>query len=162
MIVASAENWAIGKDNALPWRLSGDLKKFKELTMGHSIIMGRKTFESIGRPLPGRDNFVLTRDLSNKKKQDSLFFFKNFNEVEKALIEKGETEAFIIGGGEIYKKFLGKADRIYLTRVHTVIDGDTFFPELKKEDWELESDEKFFKDNKNEYDWSFQIFNRKG
>lgn len=125
IIVAVSENGVIGKDNQLLWRLPDDLKRFKQLTLGHPMIMGRKTFESIGKPLPGRTSIVITSQ-------------KNFNvdgilvthSLEEALhIARGieQTEAFIIGGGDIYKQALPLADRLYVTEVETVMDGDTFF-----------------------------------
>ena len=135
IIVAVAENQAIGFDNHLLWHISEDLKRFKSLTLGHHIIMGRKTFLSIGKPLPGRVNIIITRN-------------ENFN-IEgcitaKSLVEafeiaKNDSEAFIIGGGEIYKMALPIADKIYLTRVHASYPGDTFFPEIDFTEWYTES-----------------------
>ncbi|MHC1702979.1 MAG: dihydrofolate reductase [Tenuifilaceae bacterium] len=135
IIVAVAENQAIGFDNHLLWHLSEDLKRFKSLTLGHHIIMGRKTYESIGKPLPGRVNIVISR-------QENLNIegCKIAKSIEEALeIAKNDSEVFIIGGGEIYQQTLPIANRIYLTRVHASYPGDTFFPELNFIEWDKES-----------------------
>ena len=162
IIVSVSENWVIGKDNKLLWKLSNDLKRFKKITIGKPVIMGQKTFESLPNgALPERVNIVLTFD-------------KNFNapniipvfSIEEALdkvIEccSRDSEVFIIGGGMVYKQFLDISDTVYLTTVHTVVEGDTKFPELLKEQWELISEEFKEKDNKNEYDQTYKIYNRK-
>lgn len=118
---------AIGKDNKLLWNLSGDLKRFKELTSGHPIIMGRKTFESIGRPLPNRLNIILTRDKVFAPTGCRVVYSPDEALAEAKLVE--DTEIFIIGGGEVYKTFLPLTDRLYLTVVDSDQDGDTFFPD---------------------------------
>jgi dihydrofolate reductase len=146
IIVAQSNNRVIGKDNKLLWRQSDDLKRFKSLTLNNKVVMGRKTFESIGKPLPNRENYVLTR---NNIEIDGC---KILNHPDDVLDLKGDI--FIIGGGEIYKKFLNLADEIYLTQVDCELDGDTFFPPITN-DWKVESEEKFKKDNKNQYDWRF-------
>ena len=131
IIVAMAKNRVIGANNALPWHLSADLKRFKMLTMGHHIIMGRKTFESIGRVLPGRTSVVVTRN--------SAFRFEGVVTAEGLgdALEKsiGDGEVFVIGGGEIYAEALPIADRVYATEVDGCCDGDTFFPELDSATW---------------------------
>jgi dihydrofolate reductase len=151
-LVACDLNGAIGKQGDLPWRLPSDLARFKQRTMGAPIIMGRKTYESIGRPLPGRLNIVISRT-------------SNFEGVimarspAAAVTACGDVEeAFIIGGGEIYRLALENnlVDRIYLTRVHKKLDGDTFFPELN-DDWKLISSEKHRADEKHIYSYSFEI-----
>lgn len=130
IIVAVSENGIIGKDNDLPWKISEDLKRFKELTKGHPVIMGRKTHESIGRILPDRLNIVITRD-----KDVSYNGCITVNSISDAIRKAGnDKEIFIIGGGEIYKKSLGFVDRIYLTKVHQTVEGDTYFPTLNS-DW---------------------------
>ena len=155
IIVATAANGVIGKDNQLLWRLSTDLKQFRILTTGHSIIMGRKTFESIGKPLPNRTNIVISR-------QSNFDFPKGIlkaNSLEKAIEmakeASGNEEIFIIGGGNIYKQAIDITDKIYLTEVKANIEGDTFFPKLNNEDWKEISRISYTKDEKNDYDFDF-------
>ena len=127
-IVAVADGGVIGKDGKLPWHFSSDLKYFKKTTMGCTLIMGRKTFESIGqKPLPGRENFVLSRH--KKMEAENLRFFDSF---EKALAEVKTEKAFIIGGGELFRHTLDKIDGIFLTRIHAPFEGDTFYPVIPK------------------------------
>lgn len=129
IIVAVAKNNVIGKDNKLPWHLPEDLKHFKELTSGHTVIMGRKTFESIGRPLPNRKNIVISRN-ENFKAND----MEVVHSIEQALdLTKNEDEVFIIGGAEIYKQALLLVNKIYLTRINKDYEGDAYFPELGPE-----------------------------
>ena len=131
IIAAVSDNNVIGKNNKLPWHLPEDLKRFKEVTSGHTVIMGRKTYESIGRPLPNRVNIVITRNKDFKPKG-----VKVVHSIEEALSlasEAGETETFIIGGAEIYKQALPLANKIYLTRINKNYKGDAYFPELGKE-----------------------------
>lgn len=151
IIVAVAENGVIGKDNQLIWRLSSDLKRFKALTMGSPILMGRKTHESIGKALPGRENIILTR---NKEYQAEGC--RIINDLKAFIDSRKDTEEkiFIIGGEEIYRLSLEFADEVHLTRVHTNIDGDAFFPELNS-NWKEVDCTKHQKDEKNEYDYSF-------
>jgi dihydrofolate reductase len=131
LIVAMAQNGVIGRDNTLPWRLPEDLKRFKTFTLGKPLLMGRKTFESIGRPLPGRDNFVLTRDRSWSAAGVSVV-----HSVEEALASAaGNQELVAIGGAEIYRLVLPFARRIYLTHVHADVPGDTYFPEFDATQW---------------------------
>lgn len=126
MIVAMSENRVIGKDGGLPWHLPEDLKRFKKITMGHPIIMGRKTYESIGRALPGRRNIVISRN-SNLQ----IDGVETTSSLGEALdLVKSEKEVFIIGGAQIYEASLSQADRIYLTEVHQQIHGDAYFPEI--------------------------------
>lgn len=159
-IVATTENWVIGKDNEIPWYLSDDFKYFKKTTMRHHIIMGRKTYKSIGRPLPKRTNIVLTRN--------PFYIIQNClmaNSIQQALeiaYDNGEEEAFIIGGGNIYKESFSLLDRIYLTVVHTELEGDTFFPVLDKNEWqEVSSSERHSANEKNDFDFTFKVFERK-
>lgn len=149
IIVAAAENNVIGKDNDMPWRLSADLKRFKKLTMGHHIIMGRKTFESIGKPLPGRTSVIITRNKDYK--QDGCIVVHSLQE---ALQTISDEEVFIIGGGEIYNIAFPMANKLYLTRVHVSLEGDTCIPEVD-ETWKEVEREDFQKDEKNQYDYSF-------
>jgi dihydrofolate reductase len=159
IIVATSENNAIGKNNQLLWHLPADLKFFKNTTMGCPVIMGRKTFQSIGRTLPGRKNIVISRDsLFNANKE---FDIEVVNSLESALnsIKDFET-VFIIGGGEIYKQALPFTDVIYRTIVHRQIEGDTFFPELNSNEFKLVWEEKHLADDKNKYDYTFQKIER--
>ena len=163
LIVAVAENGVIGKDNDLIWHLPKDMRFFKETTLGHHVIMGRKNFESIPhkyRPLTDRTNIVITRQ-SGYKAEGCIVV----NSVVAALdIAKnnGDTEPFIIGGGQIYKIALEQnlVDRIYLTKIHHTFDGDTFFPELNSE-WKEINREDCFSDEKNKYDYSFLVLEKK-
>src|SRR5690349_21170892 len=127
IIVALSENNVVGINNQLPWHLSADLKRVKALTMGHHLIMGRKTFESIGRPLPGRTNVIITRD-RNYQAEGCVVVGSLMEALDKA---KEDNEAFIFGGGEIFKEGLPKVNKIYMTRIHQHFEGDTHFPELK-------------------------------
>lgn len=158
-IVAVAKNNIIGRDNDIPWYLPADLKYFKKTTLNHHIIMGRKCFESIGRPLPKRTNVIITRN--------PFFIASNAlvtNSVEEALTiakNNGETEAFIIGGGQIYDMTKNYWDRIYLTEVDLEVDGDIYFPSLDMKEWKLIFEEAHKADEKNEHDYVFKIFERK-
>lgn len=157
--VATSENNAIGKDNQLLWHLPADLKFFKSTTMGCPVVMGRKTFQSIGRTLPGRKNVVITRDSAFNK--DNQFDIEVVNSLEQALdIFKDTETVFIIGGGEIYKQALPQVQVVYRTLVHTNIDGDTFFPNLNISEFKLVWEEKHLADEKNKFDYTFQKFER--
>lgn len=157
IIVAIAENYAIGKNNELLWHLSADLKRFKQITTGHSIIMGRKTFESIGKPLPNRRSVVITRDKNFSHEGITVV-----HSIAEALeIVKHEEEIFIIGGGTIYEEMLPKADRIYLTTVHKSFDADTFFPKFDTNQWQIVTEEELPCNDKNPYPTTFQILERK-
>jgi dihydrofolate reductase len=157
-IVAMDDNRVIGKNNQLPWRLPEDLKFFKKVTMGHPIAMGRKTHESIGRMLPGRENIIITRNLEYQQQGCTIFYsIQDFVENCRSL----DKEVFVIGGAEIFKETFPYADRLYLTHIHEEFDGDTFFPEFDFNKWELKSSEKGIKDEKNPYDYEFCIYDRK-
>lgn len=151
IIVAASKNNVIGKDNQLIWHLSADLKRFKTLTTGHHIIMGRKTFESIGKPLPNRTSIIITRQTDYKA--DGCIVVNSLEEALKKV--PAEQEAFIIGGGTIYKEAINKADKLYLTLVHAEFDGDTFFPEHDEKIWNCLNREDHISDEKNEYAYSF-------
>lgn len=157
-IVAAAKNLVIGHNNQIPWYLPADLKYFKKVTSGHHVIMGRKSFESIGRPLPNRTNLVITRD---------PFFVATgctvVHSVEEALEiaeANGEKEAFIIGGGEIYRRSWQYLDRIYLTEVDATPEGDVFFPKMDEKDWRQLNREAYPADEKNEFDYAFLVLER--
>jgi dihydrofolate reductase len=151
IIVAMDANGVIGRDNELPWHLPADLQHFKKTTMGKPILMGRKTYESIGRPLPGRTNIVITRD-SRYQAAGCVVV----NSIDAAMEAAGEQdEIMVIGGAEFYRQVLPHANTIYLTRIHATFDGDTAFPELKEADWrEVERSEQAA-DEKNPHDCSF-------
>lgn len=156
-IVAVAENQVIGINNGLPWRLSNDLKWFKKITMGKPIIMGRKTFQSLPGLLPGRPHIVITRDPDFTA--DDITTAHNLTEAissgKEAAEQIGADEMVIIGGAEIYRQALDTLDMIYLTRVHAVIEGDTYFPELNPADWTELSREFHEKSEKDQFDHSF-------
>ena len=157
IIAAAAENNALGKDNDLVWHLPDDFKRFKKLTTGHHIIMGRKTFESFPQPLPNRTHVVITRqqDYDN----ENCIVVHNLKDAL-AFASKDE-QPFIIGGGEIYKQSLSYADKIELTRVHGEFEADTYFPELDMNDWELVHEEFHEKNEKHNYAFSYLTCERK-
>jgi dihydrofolate reductase len=163
IIVATAENGVIGRDNALPWRLSGDLKRFKEITMGKPIIMGRKTFESIGRPLPGRTNIVLSRDPAFRLAGAEVV--GDFSSAKNAALEAAHraemSEIMVIGGAGVYQLALPHADRIYLTAVHAEISGDAVFPAYNKMDWIEQSRTYQWASSGETADYSFVTMDRK-
>jgi len=154
-VVATSENHVIGKDNKLLWYLPNDLKHFKEITAGHTVIMGRKTYESVGKPLPRRRNIIITRQ------QITIEGCEVVNSIEAALaLCEGEPEVFIVGGAEIYRQSLHLTDRIYLTIVHKNFEGDSLFPELNKNEWKEVSHEDHQPDEKNFLPYSFIMLER--
>lgn len=158
IIVAAAENNAIGKDNKLIWHLSNDLKRFKSLTNGHHIIMGRKTFESFPKPLPNRTHVVITRQ-SDYKVPEGV---KVVNSLDAAIeASKSDSQPFIIGGGEIYKQAMTIADKIELTRVHSTFEADAFFPEIDTSIWKETSNEFHKRDENHDYEFSFITYVKK-
>ncbi len=157
--VAASENNVIGKNNQLLWSLPNDMKFFKNTTWGFPVIMGRKTYESLGKPLAGRTNIVITRQADWKA--DGTIVVSSLEEAVKAAAATDAREAFVIGGGEIFKQALPMAEKIVLTRVHTVIDGDAFFPELNPADWEMEWHQDFEPTKNMLYAYSFQIWRRR-
>jgi dihydrofolate reductase len=159
LIVAMDEKRGIGKAGELPWRLSSDLKRFRELTMGHHMIVGRKTFESIGKPLPGRQTIVVTRDMSYRA--EGCLVVSSIPAALALAKERGETEAFVIGGAEIYAQTLDMADRVYLTQVHVEVNADTFFPELNFDAWAEKESTFQPADEKNQYSFTFKLLERK-
>ena len=157
LIVAASENNVIGRDGSLPWGLSDDLRRFRTLTMGKQIIMGRKTWESIGRPLPGRFNIVITRDSDFRAEGCEIV-----GSVDAAVAAAGSAaELMVIGGAEVYRQFLPLARRIYLTRVHTNVDGDSFLPGIEPSDWHEVSRERRYADSRNDYDVSYLTLERR-
>ena len=159
-VVAAATNNGIGKDGKMPWHLPADMKHFKNVTWGMPVVMGRKTFESLGNVLPGRKNIVITRQPGWNVKgtvavqtiDDALFVAK----------ETDAKEVMVIGGGEIYKTLFNKAHRIYLTRVDATPEADTFFPSLDPKEWWLVSQKNHAADEKNAFNYSFQVWERLG
>ncbi|NOQ16936.1 MAG: dihydrofolate reductase [Methyloprofundus sp.] len=155
LIVAMASNHTIGINNAMPWNLSADLKKFKKITMGHPIIMGRKTFESIGRPLPGRQNIIISRNPDYSQEGCQVF-----NSLEAAIKSCAELdEAFVIGGATLYEVALELADRLYITEIQQEFEGDTWFPIIDKQQWQEVAREDI-KDESVTFNYSFIIYAR--
>ena len=158
LIVAISKNRAIGIDNQIPWYLPADLKYFKRTTLGHHILMGRKSYLSIGKPLPRRTNLVLTRN---------TFFTAAGIQVVHSIEEgielakaAGEDELFIIGGGEIYRQSMELVDRMYITEVDIETEGDTFFPKIDESRWELSSEEHHKADERNKWNYCFKVYDR--
>lgn len=158
LIVAAAENNVIGMEGKLPWHLPADMKYFKQTTAGHAVIMGRGTYESLGKPLPGRTNIVITRQENYAAPGCSVV--GNLKAAIDHAAETGDAEAFIIGGGDIFMQSVLWADRIYLTRIFHSFEGDTFFPVLNNEDWVMVNEQIHPADEKNKYAFSFQTFER--
>ena len=156
LIVAISDNNVIGRDDQLPWRLSADLQHFRRLTMGHHLIMGRKTYESIGRPLPGRTSVVLSRD-PNWRPEGVIVVAEA---AQAAAAVAGDSEAFVIGGSQVYRLMLPLVERIYLTRVHARVEGNVVFPEIDWRGWQLVDRQQHRASEKNEFDYSFEIYQR--
>lgn len=157
LIVAVARNGVIGRDGGMPWRQSADLQRFKQLTMGHHLIMGRKTFASLGRALPGRRSIVLSQQADLPLPPGVLLA----SSLEAALqLCAGDVEPFIIGGGEIYRLALPLVQRIYLTRIDAEVPGDTVFSELAAADWRLVREEQHAADAKNQFAYAFRTLER--
>ena len=159
LIVAAAHNGAIGKGGAMPWHLPADLKHFKNITWGLPVIMGRKTFDSLGKALPGRTNIVITRQENWNPSNDVIVVADTITALSKAK-ECGVKEVVIIGGGEIYNLFFELATRIYLTRVDASPDADTFFSSFHPQDWKLVSQLDREADSKHAFNYSFQVWER--
>jgi dihydrofolate reductase len=158
-IVATDKNGVIGKDEDIPWHLPADLKYFKRRTLNHHILMGRKSFESIGRPLPKRTNIVITRNPFYVA--SNCLVVPSLEEGLRLAEENGEEEAFVIGGGEIYKLAMPLIDRLYLTEVETEVEGgDTYFPDWDPAEWTLTSSERHEPDEKNEFVYTFKVYDR--
>jgi len=160
-IFAMAENGLIGNNNAIPWRLPADFKYFKETTMGYPIVMGRKTWESIGsKPLPGRENVVVSSATGDAKDLLENQGCTVFNDIGQVIEHYGENDFFVIGGGEIYRAFLPYADRLYVTVVKGDFDGDVYFCDPKLEGWKLISSVDGVVNEKNIYEHSFNVYER--
>ncbi|HEY8402167.1 MAG TPA: dihydrofolate reductase [Cytophagaceae bacterium] len=159
VIVATSANKVIGKDNKLPWHLPADLQYFKNLTMGHHIIMGRKTYDSIGKPLPGRTSVIITRQKDYKA--EGAVVTHSIEEALEIARRNGDTEAFVIGGAEIIHEFLPIVDKIYLTEIHAEFEGDTFLHLPESTEWKEVKRTDRKADEKNKYDFSFLELVRK-
>jgi len=157
IVVAAAENGVIGKDNQLLWKLSSDLKRFKNITSGHFILMGRKTFESIGKPLPNRTSLIISRNFVCDF--ENCFVFKTISDAIIYAAQQRQEEIFVVGGGEIYKQTMTLANTIHLTIVHTEIEGDTHF-EYDDSNWKVLHSEFIPKDEKNEFDSTYIVLER--
>lgn len=159
IMAAKASNNIIGKNNDLVWYLPADLKFFKQTTKGHTLIMGRKTFESLGNPLPHRDSWVVTRNKNYRCEGATVFH--SLESALKAGEEKGLETVFILGGGEIYRQSMDLADKLVITEVHHDFEGDTRFPEIDPDIWQEVSREEHKADDKNQYDYAFVKYERK-
>jgi len=158
IMAAKAKNNVIGKDNNLVWHLPADLKFFKETTKGHTLIMGRKTFESLGNPLPHRDSWIITRN-----KYYTADGISTFNSLESALVaaeNKGLDVVFILGGGEVYRQSMNIADKMIITEIHEDFEGDTYFPEIDPKIWKEIDRIECKADEKNKYDFAFVVYLR--
>lgn len=164
LVVAASENNVIGKDNKLLWRLPNDMAFFKNITWGLPVIMGRKTYESLGKPLKGRTNIVISRNMPAASIDGEGSEIIICSSIEEAIKVAGETDAkqcSIIGGGEIYKQSMPIADRIYMTRVQAIVKGDTYFPEIDENEWKLTASMSFDTDEKHAYAYRFETWERK-
>jgi dihydrofolate reductase len=161
IIVAVAENGTIGRNGGLPWHLSNDLRRFKRLSMGHTIIMGRRTWESIGRALPGRRTIVVSRNPELQIDVAEVEIAASLDNALEFANASGEDEAFIVGGAELYRESLPRADRIYLTRVCAAVDGDTSFPDVAWNEWQLVESEEHDATEKSKYAYRFETYDRR-
>lgn len=159
LVVAASNNNVIGKDNRLVWSLPEDIRHFKNVTWGMPVVMGRKTFETFKRPLPGRKNIVLSQQ--KDLRIDGAIVVSSMRDVELLVKEMDVKEMMVIGGGEIYKMYFPKANKIYLTRVDAVIEGDTTFPAIDEKSWKLVSKTDNKADGKHAYDYSYELWERK-
>ena len=158
IIVAVAENNVIGKDNKLIWHLPADLKRFKEITTGHTIIMGRKTFESLGRVLPNRKHVILCNDMEMNIDDENVEILEDISMLDKYI--QDTEEHFVIGGATIYKLLMPKANKIYLTLIHKKFDGDVYFPEISDDEWKIVEKTAGITDKKNPYNYEFITYTR--
>ncbi len=158
IIVAVAKNNVIGKDNKLIWHIPADLKHFKEITSGHTIIMGRKTFESLGRVLPNRKHVILCNDMELNIENENVEVLEDVSMVKKYADD--EEENFVIGGATIYRLLMPYADKLYITHINQEFDGDVTFPEINKDEWKVVSREKGITDEQNPYDYEFVNYER--
>lgn len=158
LIVAKAKNNIIGKDNQLIWHLPEDLKRFKKLTTGHTIIMGRKTFESLGRVLPNRHHIVLCNDANMKIDDENVEILEDISLLDKYI--KDEEEHFVIGGATMYRLLMPYCTKMYITEINQEFDGDVSFPEINMSEWKVTEREKGLKDEKNPFDYEYVTYER--
>lgn len=158
IIVAKASNNIIGKDNSLIWHIPEDLKRFKALTTGHTIIMGRKTFESLGRILPNRKHVILCNDMQMEVKDERVEILEDISLLDKYI--NSEEENFVIGGATIYRLLMPYANKMYITEINQEFNGDVSFPEINKEEWKITNIEKGIKDEANPYDYKYVTYVR--
>ncbi|KAA0550134.1 dihydrofolate reductase [Bacillus sp. BGMRC 2118] len=156
-VVAMDNNCVIGEKNELPWHLPADLAYFKKVTMGKPIVMGRKTHESIGRVLPGRENIIITRN--EEYQAPGCVVIHHLDEIKK-LDQEGDTELCVIGGAELFRELLPVVDRLYITHIYHEFEGDTFFPYVNLDEWHVVSREQGVKDEKNPYDYEYVVYDR--
>lgn len=159
IVVAISENNVIGKNNKLLWHIPEDMKRFKELTTGHTIIMGRKTFESIGKVLPDRRHIILTRDSEYVVNNENVEIVNDINELDSYIDETEEN--FIIGGAIIYNQLIKRANKVYMTKIHKVFDGDAYFPKLSETEWKEVERKQGLKNEKNPYDYEYITYVRR-
>lgn len=158
IIVAVAKNNVIGKDNQLIWHLPEDLKRFKRLTTNHTIIMGRKTFESLGRVLPNRKHVILCNDAEMNIEDENVEILDDISKLKK--YKDSEEENFVIGGATIYKLLMPYADKMYVTHINKEFEGDVYFPEISENDWKITEREKGLRDEKNPFDYEYVTYER--
>lgn len=158
IIVAVAKNNVIGKDNQLIWHLPEDLKRFKRLTTNHTIIMGRKTFESLGRVLPNRKHVILCNDAKMSVDDENVEILDDISKLKK--YKDSEEENFVIGGATIYKLLMSYADKMYVTHINEEFEGDVYFPEISENDWKITEREKGLRDEKNPFDYEYVTYER--
>jgi dihydrofolate reductase len=160
IIVAVSDNGVIGRGGGLPWHLANDLRRFKQITMGHTVVMGRRTWESIGRPLPGRRMVVVSRQPDFRVDIPEVQTATSLDQALQVAKSADGDEAFIIGGAELYRAALPIARRLYMTRVHAEVTGDTFFPSVSWNDWRLVASSAFEADQKNSYPHTLEVYER--
>jgi len=162
-VVAVSQNNVIGRSQQIPWRLPAELASFKKITLGHHILMGRKTWDSIGRPLPNRVSIVVTsQDRLGTEESKDLKLVHSTQEGIDFARQQGEKELMVIGGAEIYAQALGMADKMYFTRVNATVEGDTFFPPVDWSQWGLVDSQEYKKDENNAHDFSVETYERRG
>jgi len=160
IVAAMSENRVIGRGPEIPWRQRDDQKALRKLTMGHCLIMGRKTWDTIRRPLPGRTSIVMTRDASFESGHDDVLVAHDFETALALAQQRGDDEAFVFGGEALYALALPRADVLYLTTVHAQIEGDAFFPEFDEASWKLVSETRHEADDRNEHAWTARRYER--
>lgn len=158
-IVAASKNWVIGKDNEIPWYIPNDLRYFRRMTLGHHIILGRKNYESIGKPLPKRTNLIITRDTDFEA--PGCLVMHNIDDAINHAKKQKEEEVFICGGGQIYAQTMDRVDKLYFTEIEAVVEGDVFFPEIDFSKWNQISIERNQADERHEYGYNFMVYERK-